>query len=149
MDGRLWVESAAGSGGTFYFTARFVAVEARVPVAASHPRQMPVLVVDDNATNRHLLDEMLNSGQMVPTLVSSGPAALAALRGAIAPACQPASVVPDLQPSNVLGSSPAPGFGLQESPNMAQACESSGVIGVRGGARMPFTSGTDCVVRAR
>jgi two-component system sensor histidine kinase/response regulator len=85
MGGRLRVESEAGRGSTFHFTAGFVMVEA--PTAAVSPdavdlRDLPVLIVDDNATNRRLLEEMLIGWRMVPTLAASAPEALAALRGA-------------------------------------------------------------------
>jgi CheY-like chemotaxis protein len=40
---------------------------------------LPVLVVDDNATNRRLLDEVFTAWRFRPTLVASGPAALAEL----------------------------------------------------------------------
>ena len=43
-------------------------------------RDLPVLIVDDNATNRRLLEEMLLGWRMVPTLAASAPEALAALR---------------------------------------------------------------------
>ena len=34
-------------------------------------RDLPVLIVDDNATNRRLLEEMLIGWRMVPTLAAS------------------------------------------------------------------------------
>jgi two-component system, sensor histidine kinase and response regulator len=43
-------------------------------------RDLPVLIVDDNATNRRMLEEMLIGWRMVPTLTTSAPEALAALR---------------------------------------------------------------------
>ena len=52
---------------------------ARVPDAVDL-RDLPVLVVDDNATNRRLLREMLIGWRMVPTLAASAADALAALR---------------------------------------------------------------------
>ena len=86
MDGRLWVESVVGQGSTFHFTARFgVRTDDRaqpVPVWNSL-HDLPVLVVDDNATNRRILEEQLRSWGMRPTTVDGGPAALAALHQAM------------------------------------------------------------------
>jgi CheY-like chemotaxis protein len=45
---------------------------------------LPVLVVDDNATNRRLLKEWLKQWDMKPTTVEGASAALAALRAAVA-----------------------------------------------------------------
>ena len=41
---------------------------------------LSILVVDDNATNRRILEEVLTSWKMTPILVDNGPAALCALR---------------------------------------------------------------------
>src|SRR5262249_12900049 len=43
-------------------------------------RGLPVLVVDDNATNRHILEGLLRGWQMSPVAVGDGPAAMDALR---------------------------------------------------------------------
>jgi two-component system sensor histidine kinase/response regulator len=84
MGGRLWVDSEAGSGSTFHFTATFASVKAPAAVVAVPDavdlRNLPVLVVDDNATNRRLLEEMLTGWSMVPTLAVDVSDALAALR---------------------------------------------------------------------
>ena len=85
MGGRLWVESEAGEGSTFRFTARFALGNACAPIAVPPSvelRDVPVLIVDDNATNRHLLESMLIGWRMAPTLAASVPDALAALRAA-------------------------------------------------------------------
>ncbi len=86
MNGRIWVESEVGKGSVFHFTARFEraaaeAVDEPSP-AQLHLRGMRVLVVDDNATNRRILDEMLLHWGLDPTPVDGAPGAMAALESA-------------------------------------------------------------------
>jgi len=83
MGGRIWVESEAGKGSTFHVTLRqAVQTKGHTAVAAVAPeelRDLAVLVVDDNATNRRVLEGMLNRWGMRPTAVEGGRPALQAL----------------------------------------------------------------------
>jgi PAS domain S-box-containing protein len=85
LGGRLWVTSGVGRGSTFSFTATFGRVAAATGRTATAARQLDgrrVLVVDDNATNRLILDEQLSAWQMRTVSVASAAEALATLREA-------------------------------------------------------------------
>ena len=83
MEGRIWVESELGKGSKFQFeipleTVNRSASGARPVVLTG----MPILVVDDNRTNRRILEDMLHNWGMEPQSVPSAELAIRSLRDA-------------------------------------------------------------------
>ena len=86
MGGRIWVESEEGKGSTFHCTVRFgLGTPKTKRTDLVSLRGLKVLVVDDHATNRRILEEILKSWEMEAELVESGAAAIAALEAATQP----------------------------------------------------------------
>jgi two-component system, sensor histidine kinase and response regulator len=86
MQGRIWVESEAGCGSRFHFTVRLGKVN-RTPVSSPSPSLQPgalagvrALIVDDNATNRRLLEESLSRWGMETESAGGAQAALDAMQ---------------------------------------------------------------------
>jgi two-component system sensor histidine kinase/response regulator len=82
MGGQVAVDSAPGRGSSFVFTARFGLQPHPAEPTAAPPvvlRNLPVLIVDDNATNRHILEGWLRDWQIGAEAVGDAAAAMDAL----------------------------------------------------------------------
>ncbi|HXJ96326.1 MAG TPA: MHYT domain-containing protein [Terriglobia bacterium] len=109
MRGRIWVESEVGQGSKFHFTAHL----GKVNQPAMPPLELVLepealagvraLIVDDNATNRRLLEELLKRWGMETESASNAEAALDAMRRRLAEGRAFQMVLTDAQMPHVDG----------------------------------------------
>jgi PAS domain S-box-containing protein len=86
MGGRIWVDSTPGAGSHFHVVAPFAT---RTPAAPAPPepevgelRGLTALIVDDNATNRRILHDVLVHWGMQPAVAKDGIEAMSLLNAA-------------------------------------------------------------------
>jgi PAS domain S-box-containing protein len=86
MDGAIWVESEVGKGSRFHFTVRLELADPDevddMVIVPACLYGLRVLIVDDTATNRRILAEILRCWHMEPTLAENAAEAMAELRAA-------------------------------------------------------------------
>ena len=81
MGGAIWVDSEVGKGSQFHFTAHLQGADAKAikigtPAPPEILRGVKVLIVDDNRTNRRILEGMMNHWEMKITQTDGGEEAL-------------------------------------------------------------------------
>ena len=109
MRGRIWVESDVGQGSKFHFTAHLGKVnQPAVPpeelvLEPGTPAGVRALIVDDNATNRRLLEELLRRWGVETESASGAEAALDTMRLRLAEGCAFQVVLTDAQMPEVDG----------------------------------------------
>jgi signal transduction histidine kinase/DNA-binding response OmpR family regulator/HPt (histidine-containing phosphotransfer) domain-containing protein len=85
MDGRIWVESQAGAGSSFYFTMRLKMIKdsisekaeaAETPMAKIHSKTLRILIAEDTPTNQKLVNYLLSKRGHIVEIAQNGKQAL-------------------------------------------------------------------------
>ena len=134
MGGDIWVESEVGVGSHFHFRVRlgtFGSREIADAGTAAPPRLrgIKVLIVDDNRTNRRILERLVKRWGMNPTTASDGEAALAALSTALEADEPYGLVLTDVHMPNM------DGFGLVERIKRRMELSTSTIMMLTSGGR--------------
>ena len=145
MEGRIWVESRAGEGSRFHFTAKLGIAEGAALSSARWTREqlarVRVLIVDDNAINRRILNEMCTIWGMQPDPAERGIVGLQMMRRAQAagnpyrlvlldaqmPEMDGFEVASQIQQDAELSGAPIMMLSSCDLPNEAARCRSLGV----------------------
>jgi PAS domain S-box-containing protein len=84
MGGTMWAESESGKGSTFHVKVTFEQADptiCQIPLPHAYPlKDKRILIVDDNATNRQIVDHYVRRWDMQARTVASGEEALELLR---------------------------------------------------------------------
>jgi two-component system, sensor histidine kinase and response regulator len=134
MGGRIWVESELGVGSSFHFTLKLeTATEREITfehgVAPTSLSGVKVLIVDDNRTNRRILEGLVKRWGMNPTAVSDGEKALVELSAARMANEPFGLILTDMHMPKM------DGFGLVEEINQRPALSTSTIMMLTSGGQ--------------